>query len=430
MIIARKVKAGALQFVLFVGAIVAVLLMSFLLLTYTHQHFEKKTDVLVEVLRSTNYGIESSLKADFQIGDSYAVVKEEDIPITTTVKREFWGVFEKRKALAIHGNTSYTKTVLIGGQEQEELPALYLNNHQRPVIVAGNTRITGNAYLPEQGLKMGNINGNSYNRNELLYGRRFRSDSVLPKLSADLDTQIKLLATSNYIPQGDIIHRLSSEGIKNSFNNETIVYKDRTVRLQNIQLTGNVIIVASSKIIVEASAQLTDVVLMAPEIEIENGVSGTFQAIATESIYVGKKCNLFYPSALVVKKEKSFQGSGLVNNKATVNRPPTIHLNERAKVRGYVMVIDDNTTKQYTPSIKIETGAKVIGEVYCTKNVELKGSVDGTVFTDGFIALENGSVYQNHIYNGIINSTQISDKYVGLLLASRVDNKKVMKWLY
>ncbi len=56
MIILRKIKAGALQFVLFVGAIIAVLLMSFLLLTYTHQHFEKKTDVLIEVLRSADYG--------------------------------------------------------------------------------------------------------------------------------------------------------------------------------------------------------------------------------------------------------------------------------------------------------------------------------------------------------------------------------------
>lgn len=430
MIIARKVKAGALQFVLFVGAIVAVLLMSFLLLTYTHQHFEKKTDVLVEVLRSTNYGINASLKDHFQMGEVYTVVKNEDIPITTTVERKFWGVFEKRKALAVHGNTSNTKIVLVGGQEQENLPALYLNNHQRPVIVAGNTKITGNAYLPEQGLKMGNIKGNSYNRNELLFGRRFRSDSVLPKLSTDLDTQIKLITNSNYIPQGEIIHRLSSEGIKNSFEKETIIYKDRTVRLQNIQLTGNVIIVASSKIIVEASSQLTDVILMAPEIELQNGVLGTFQAIATESIYVGKKCNLFYPSALVVKKEWSLQSLGLANNNTPASQTPAIHLNESAKVRGYVMVIDDNTTKQYTPSVKIEIGAKVIGEVYCTKNVELKGSVGGTVYTDGFIALENGSVYQNHIYNGIINSKQISDKYVGLLLASRVDNKKVMKWLY
>ncbi|MEP2236880.1 MAG: hypothetical protein ABJI22_00890 [Maribacter sp.] len=430
MIIARKVKAGALQFVLFVGAIVAVLLMSFLLLTYTHQHFEKKTDVLVEVLRSTNYGLEASLKADFQIGEVHSIIQENNIPITTSVEREFWGVFEKRKALAVHGNTSYTKTVLVGGQEQEELPALYLNNHQRPVIVAGNTKITGNAYLPEQGLKMGNINGNSYNRSELLYGRRFKSDSVLPKLSLDLENQIDVLTNSNHIPQGEIIHRLSSEGIKNSFENETIIYKDRTVRLQNIQLTGNVIIVASSKIIVESSAQLTDVVLMAPEIELQNGVVGTFQAIATESIYVGKKCNLFYPSALLVKKKKSFKDSRLANNKATLKRPPTIHLNERVKVRGYVMIIDDNTTKQYTPSIIIETNAKVIGEVYCTKNVELKGSVEGTVFTDGFIALENGSVYQNHIYNGIINSTQLSEKYVGLLLESRVENKEVMKWLY
>jgi hypothetical protein len=68
--------------------------------------------------------------------------------------------------------------------------------------------------------------------------------------------------------------------------------------------------------------------------------------------------------------------------------------------------------------------------VYCTKNLELNGRVRGNVTTDGFIALENGSIYQNHLYNGIINSKDLAKSYAGLLLASREQNKKVIKWLY
>ena len=52
------------------------------------------------------------------------------------------------------------------------------------------------------------------------------------------------------------------------------------------------------------------------------------------------------------------------------------------------------------------------------------------VSTDAFIALEDGSVYQNHLYNGQINSLILDESYAGLLLASRENNKKVMKWLY
>ena len=95
-----------------------------------------------------------------------------------------------------------------------------------------------------------------------------------------------------------------------------------------------------------------------------------------------------------------------------------------------IMVLDEAKTKQYIPQIKIETNTIVNGEVYCTKNIELEGTVNGMVSTDGFMALEDGSVYQNHLYNGTITSENLSNTYVGMLLASREGNKKVMKWLY
>jgi hypothetical protein len=429
MIILRKIKAGALQFVLFVGAIIAVLLMSFLLLTYTHQHFEKKTDVLIEVLRSAGYGMAASLNDDFLLGVDHAINRVSDIPITITVKREFWGVLEKRTVQTSHNNTTASKTALIGGKDADELPALYVNDHQRPVILAGNTKITGTAFLPEQGLKMGNISGNSYNRSQLLYGKSMKSNSVLPALSRELVDQVNRLANKNYVPKGELLNRLPAEGIQNSFTTETLVYKDRVVNLKNIVLTGNIIIVADYKIIVEPSARLNDILLIAPEIVIQNSVNGAFQAIATESIQVGENCNLEYPTALVVHKKYAdvvVEKTG----QSQFNQTSNIYLDANTKVSGMVMVLDESESRPYIPELKIETNTIINGEVYCTKNVELKGMVNGMVSTDGFIALENGSVYQNHIYHGTINSENLSNTYTGILLASRERNKKVMKWLY
>ncbi|SNR80586.1 hypothetical protein SAMN04488009_0164 [Maribacter sedimenticola] len=429
MIILRKIKAGALQFVLFVGAIIAVLLMSFLLLTYTHQHFEKKTDVLIEVLRSADYGMAASLMDDFSLEVSHPIDRVSDIPITISVKREFWGVFEKRTVLTSHKNTNHTKTALIGGKDEEELPALYVNDHQRPVVLAGNTKITGTAYLPEQGLKMGNIAGNSYYRSQLLYGKSMKSNAVLPNLAPELENQMNRLANKKDVPKGKLLNRLPKEGIQNSFEVETVIYKDRLVHLKNIKLTGNIIIVADDKIIVEASARLNDVLLIGPEIEIHNSVNGVFQAIATESIKVGKNCNLEYPTALLVNKKYAVAAVEQ-KGQSQFNQISSIYLDSNTNVSGMVMVLDEAKIKQYIPELKIEKNTIVNGEVYCTKNVELKGTINGMVSTDGFIALENGTVYQNHIYNGTINSENLSYTYTGILLASREGNKKVMKWLY
>ena len=51
-----KIRAGALQFVLFIGAIIAILLFAFVLISYTHSFFGKKTDLMVDVIQGTEYG--------------------------------------------------------------------------------------------------------------------------------------------------------------------------------------------------------------------------------------------------------------------------------------------------------------------------------------------------------------------------------------
>ncbi len=426
MILTKKIQAGALQFVLFVGAVVAVLLMAFMLLSFTHSHFDNKTDAYIAVVKSADFGMETSLGTPISNNEEIILKSETKIPIEISVNRDFWGVFERRTVTTSHGKAEYKKTALIGGRDKEELPALYVNDHQRPVIVAGNSRITGTAFLPEQGLKMGNIHGNSYNQSSLLYGKRRQSDSVLPKLSWELEAQIAKLTNSNFVPDGRVRRSILREGMKNSFIEPTAIIRDRVVRLTDVNLAGNIVISASYKIIVESSAQLQDVILLAPEIEIKNWVKGSFQAIASESISVGKKCELYYPSALVVKKKSiPFDSKNPMSN-----IKPAIYLDSYAKVRGMLMTLDENKKQQYVPQIKMDTESKVIGEVYCSKNLELKGRVNGAVATDAFIALEDGSVYQNHLYNGTINSNNLDESYAGILLASRENIKKVMKWLY
>lgn len=425
-----KIKAGALQFVLFIGAVIAVLLMAFILLSYTHAHFDKKTDVVIDLIKSTDFGLKASLSKEIPLNNSINIPYQNDADVEIMVKRDLWGIFEKRSVTAVHGNTKYLKTALIGGKEDGEIPALYVNDHQRPVIIAGNSKITGDAFLPEQGLKMGNIYGNSYHRSSLLYGKQKQSDSVLPKLSRELKQQIQQLTQANYMPLGEEVSKFPDKVLKNSFDTPTQIIQGRVIRLKDIDLVGNIVVYATHKIIIEASANIQDVVLLAPEIIIQNWVKGQFQAIASESISVGKKCELFYPTALVVHKKKALVQEENLESRPTGNNPPKIYLDSYAKISGVVMVLEETDEQQYSPQIKMDLNSKVIGEVYCTKNLELKGSVNGTVITDSFIALENGSIYQNHLYNGLINSTNLLNTYTGLMLADRERNKKIIKWLY
>lgn len=430
MIFLSKIRAGALQFVLFIGAVVAILLMAFILLSFTHSHFDTKTDALIAVIKSADFGMASSLKTEVPLYGAVAIQSESDVPIDIEVKRDFWGIFEKRTVISSQGTTEYQKTALIGGQDNGELPALYVNENRQPVVLAGDSKITGTAFLPELGLKTGSIYGKSYHRPSLLYGNRKRSNSVLPKLSWQLEEQIAKLTSSNFVPDGRVQRSILRDGMKNSFSSPTSIIRDRVVRLKDVELTGNIIVSASYKIIVESSARLHDVVLLAPEIEIKNWVKGSFQALASKSISVGKKCELYYPSALIVKKKPVLSDPQNVSANQDFNVKPSIYLDSYTKVRGMVVTLDENEQPEYTPQIKMDAESKVIGEVYCNKNLELKGRVNGAVTTDAFIAMEDGKVYLNHLYDGTINSTKLDESYAGLLLASRENKKKIMKWLY
>ena len=85
-------------------------------------------------------------------------------------------------------------------------------------------------------------------------------------------------------------------------------------------------------------------------------------------------------------------------------------------------------TNNYKAQVYISDNATVIGEVYCNQNLELLGTVRGTVFAHNFEVHRGGSVYQNHIYNGKILISELPEAYVGIMFND--SHKAVAKWLY
>ncbi len=419
----KKIKAGALQFVLFTGAIIAILLMSFVLISHTHNLFHKKTDLLVTLIKVSESGIMSSLEKQLPLGGTTDLKDQSDINAQITIKRNYWGIFEKRSATAQHGKNVFTKIALIGS-DQNEMAALYLRDKQRPLVIAGDAKITGTAFLPEQGIKMGNIYGNSYHRPRLVYGEQKKSHSWLPKLNYELQRQLSEITGSTSEPYGEELTYTPNMTVQNSFDSPTKVLKGHTIRLEGTKLAGNIIVWAQQKIIVEQNSYLQDVLLLAPEIVIKDWVKGYFQAIAGERITVGKKCELSYPTALVVHSTRE-------NSEKKEEQPiPNIYVDSYSEIKGVVAFLSTEEEQKHFPQIKIDDNAKVIGELFCSENLELKGRVTGTVTTAAFIALENGSIYMNHLYNGKINSTNLSRAYSGLLMGDLSRSKKIMKWLY
>lgn len=417
----KKIPAGALQYTLFISVLILLLISSFITLTYLQQLFKVKTDSDVQCIQNAAIGFDYYTTNKLPYNHKELLTLDENQQSELQFERTTWGFFDILKVRSSIKNSRFEKIGLTGGYLTEK-PALYLKDQNNALVVVGDAKIAGPAFLPKQFIKPGNIAGNSYNGTQLVYGSIFTSSKQLPTL--------KNKETIEHLSQG-IINELNLdftplfEGMEavNSFKKPTKIYlQPGVIDLYDIQLTGNFIIQSDTLITVSNTAILTDIILIAPTILVEPGVTGSFQAIASQEIEVGENCRLTYPTALVVSKKSNTIVS------TTDETVSPLFIDSNTTIKGVVAYLDSNTKTNYSSQLFISENTHITGEVYCEKNLELLGTVYGSVYTSAFIAKQAGSVYLNHLYNGQILQNRLPQQYVGLSIEASIP--KVIKWLY
>jgi len=420
----KKVKGGALQYTLFISVVIVVLLSSFLMYTYLQHQFNLQSDDRIRCIQQAELGFQlAANKTLVPYGEKSFEIDDSEHKIL--FERKPWGLFDILKVKSTLKKHSFIKYGLLGGNLTER-SALYLKDNQKQLVVVGHTRIEGITYLPKKHIKRGNIAGHSYYQKELVFGPTYTSETTLPKIE-NLD------ALRSFIKQLSIdTERFEpfdlEEGLQsiNSFSNPTqYYYNSKKIYLNDVSLTGNIIIQSSKSIIVDASAILNDVLLIAPVIEIKDEVTGVFQSLATDHIRVGTNCQLSYPSSLVVMESK--KASKPTTETASQNEP-RILISKGSTIDGIVVDLLKQDKNRYLSQSVIESGAIINGEVYCENNLELQGTVIGSVYCDQFLVRKFGSIYQNHLYNGTIVGTELPHQFCGLQFES--SKLKVAKWLY
>ena len=422
-----KHKAGALQLTTYIIIVIALLLTGFILLIHTHKQFALQSDTIINTIKRTDEGIRYASNQNILPRDTFNL-ESTNIPNSTLkLHKDYWGVFEKVKSISSIRNKTFQKVALLGSKSNSTNKlALYVKDNSKPLVVVGNTQINGLAYLPKQGVKAGSIAGHSYYGSQLIYGPTKVSKN-LPAISKSILNQVQsLINVSSLLTEDQFLNIKEGMKFSNSFENALqIIYSNQTINLNDIELTGHIIVQSKTKVVVDASSQLKDVLLVAPEVEIKPNVVGSFQAIATKAVSVAKNVQLHYPSALVLNIEP--------DNKQVVSTNPyedqyKITIDENTTIKGAIVFLGEDILNNYNSQIELKENSKVYGELYCNQNIDLKGKVYGSVYTHNFITRQSGSVYQNHIYNGVIDIDPLPEQYSGLLFNG--SKKTVAKWLY
>lgn len=421
-----KLKAGALQLTLFISVVIAVLLASFLLYVHVYNKFSKQTQEVKQSIQYAEAGIQYALSHSIPVNDSVVLSGFDQFP-ETTVAKSFWGLFEKVISTTHTAHKSFKSTALLGGTYPSTGTALYVGNIYKALVVSGKTRIKGDAYLAPQGIKPGNMGGENYYGDLLLYGNQHKSKGLMELSPGLLNHLNQLPEAYTTVAQGDFIALEGKKEFRQSFLQPTrYLYQASPLYVEGVTLKGNIIIQSAASITISSNVNLSQVILLAPHIEFEEGFTGNCQAIASEKLIVHKNCHLNYPSALWVQPDPDSK----IQVAGTGKEDMPLVIEEGTEIKGVVgYYYPVAANKNFQSQIFMEPNTKLYGELFCTHQSELQGSVFGSVYSMGFIAHYGSSVFQNHLHSAVINNDSIHKAYGGLLWKD--DHKKsIVAWLH
>lgn len=412
-----KVRSSALQFAVLISAVTAILLASFLALSRVHSLFGLKSDMLHHAIELSQKGIESSLN-DLENEKGTFPIREDT---ALTVTRGAWGGFIRVTSTASVMGTQFSKQALIGQGQQGDPIAVLVADPQLPLTLVGDTRITGNVMASDRGVAAGVISGRYFSGGEPVRGKILSNGDGLPELDRRwLEENLLLLEG---LPFGNERFTELEDKLQNSFfEGPMVIYSREGIRLSQ-RLTGNIVVKSEKGITVTRNARLTDVLLVAPKVTVEDGFSGNCHLLASEKISVGENSLLSYPSSLTLMEKQGKENGPDLETGAPVS------IGKGSKVTGNVIYLD-SAKNGNAPEVSLELGkgSLVIGQVYCNGHLELLGGVEGSVFTQRFIHVGGGSRYINHIMDGTVDAPALPKGFCGLPLQN--GGKGVAQWLY
>lgn len=421
----KKVKAGTLLFTLTISFLLAILSSSAIIFFFYKkkeiQIEEAKYELFINAKSGINYYLSDQNELISEFPFSFSLFNKNNDSVTLDKKP--WGVYDIITSKAHFRIWNETKVAIVGNSiSTASKPSLYLSDLDKPLSVCGDTYLKGPVYLPKAGIKRAYIEGTSFKGVDLVDGTILKSNSNLPAIDDDLIKRNFSEFEQLIKFQPDLFDWNDdnlSDSVKNSFLKKPILmHNSNAVHLSNKFFNGNIIIYSASAIIIDSTCVLNDVVILSPIVRIGNGFKGNCQILSSDSIILGKRTNLSYPSALFLKR-RQISTDNIV-----------AEIGEESKFKGIIIAIQDNATLKQNVFIKTQENVEIYGDLYTNGTSDLKGKIYGSVYTKKISLSTASSFYENHLLNVHLNQSKLPENFSGLTMKENTGSKKLIKWLY
>lgn len=381
-------KAGSLNYAIFLALVAGIICMLMILMVYQTKVVFNQTDLQQRLMDNSHSGIAMGMAAAPGVS-TRQVIDLQGLELLSVSKKP-WGAFHIVSTLAKHQKYSYQKTALIGLKLANENLALYHSQKNSPLSLTGKSLLKGDVSISKRGVKASYIENMHFEGEKLVEGNISISKPELPPLYFDFNHYWKqYLNRERNLGDSIIALPLHVRETSNSFGNQTgLFYQKSPIVLTKASISGNIIIQSESEIIVDSSASLTHVVLIAPVIRIANHAELACHIIATDSVIVGQRVKMNYPSSIILLKS---------------NHHGICRISEGAVLKTNILCFSDTRKRSNDIQLEVAGSATIWGSIYCEGNFQNKGTISGCVFAGNILLKTASGVYENHIMNGKID---------------------------
>jgi len=416
-------KASALYIVIIIALVIGVLCSSLILAAYFYNIQYQQKNRYDRLANNVSSGGNLLLA-----GNDTSYSREQKFNLfnndvdSVSLKRFFWGLYDIGVSKAFIQKDTLYKIFSIGNAiDSSKWAALYLIDEDRPFSLSGKTSIIGDVFIPKGGVQTAYVANQAYDGDKrLIIGNRHFSEKTLPPLN-----QIRLNSLRQYLNRSPVGETTlpATDSIVRSFLFPTLYFnfKKKAETIQNVKLSGNIMLYSDTTITIDNTAILNNVMVFAKAIVVKSGFRGSCQLFATDSICIENNCRFNYPSGLGTMQ---FQSS-------IVSKQEKISIGDNTEFTGILFTYEE-TKKPIMPMIETGKGVKITGQVYSQGIMELKDNVeiDGSIFTSLFLYKNPFTLFENYLINTIINSKALSPYYLtsGLMPVAG-KKKKALQWL-
>ena len=362
------IKANSLLYTIYVMLVIGIISAGVLLLASWHgkvnQFYQVKTDHYVAFDSMIEYVLSNQVE--------YTDAKLEQ---SSAHQLHYHGLLKVLNLVSYSANDTLKKSVLIGSRQYKNT-ALYLSNYAQGVSTTAQVNINGDLYLPDLYVKEIYVANSS---NKFIHnGKKYLSEFLLPKINyldkVRVDTT-DLVSLRQLKPDKEGVYHNSFHQTK-----KRILWPDNTA-ISGVTIKGNFEIISNDTLLIRKNAKLTDVVLYAPKVVIEDQFQGSLQVFATDQIQVGEQVKLEYPSVVALKSTNESKGS--------------IIIGKRSDIKGAVILLNNSFKDLSKKTMTIFDQTKIMGLVYCQGVLSLKAEVKGSVYANKMVYHTKSSSYLN-----------------------------------